>query len=79
MRYIIDTIQREAILFSTIVGIQEGYGVGDFISYFDDYGDEEVLKASKTNSSSMTRKVKYAQSQSVYECDNQGQNKSQSP
>ena len=47
MRYIIDTIQREAILFSTIVGIQEGYGVGDFISYFDDYGDEEGLKEIK--------------------------------
>ena len=44
MRYIIDTIQIEAILFSTIVGIQEGYGVGDFISYFDDYGDEGGLK-----------------------------------
>ena len=40
MRYIIDTIQIEAILVSTIVGIQEGYGVGNFISYFDDYGDE---------------------------------------
>ena len=47
MRYIIDTIQIEAILLSTIVGIQEGYGVGDFISNFDDYGDEEVLKEIK--------------------------------
>ena len=47
MRYIIDTIQIEAILVSTIVGIQEGYGVSDFISYFDDYGDEEGLKEIK--------------------------------
>ena len=47
MRYIIDTIQIEAILFSTIVGIQEGYGASDFISYFNDYGDAEGLKEVK--------------------------------
>ncbi len=40
---VISDIQREAILFCAITGIEESYDISAFVKYFEDYGDDDAL------------------------------------
>ncbi len=57
---VISDIQREAILFCAITGIEESYDISAFVKYFEDYGDDDAsaeIKKKKAADKKTTKKT----------------------